>query len=184
MTNATYRKYVEAGVCDSPDEINSVSYYGDVDYAEYPVIYVSWDDADTYCEWRGGRLPMEAECEKAARGEDGRVFPRGYELKSEVANFCDQDCEFDWANTAYKNGYADTAPMGSYPEGASPYGVMDLAGNVWEWVADWYDEDYYGSYSGKNPQGPSGGEYRVLRSGSWNDDVYLLRAANRFRFKY
>ena len=183
VANGQYEECVEAGVCDRPQETSwdtRDSYYGNSRYDDYPVIYVDWDDAKTYCEWLGKRLPTEAEWEKAARGTDGRVYPWGDEFDGERLNYCDANCPFDSKDMDFDDGYEDTAPVGLYsPEGDSPYGVSDMAGNVWEWVADWYDEDYYGRGVNNNPRGPSSGKGRVLRGGSWNDTTGAVRCAGR-----
>jgi len=121
VTNALYKVCVEAGVCDQPDDTD---HYNDLQYAQHPVVYVSWYDAKTYCEWRGTRLPTEAEWEKAARGTDGLIFPWGEDLDYD-------DSHGNFAN----NTYGVTDPVGTYPNGKSPYGAYDMAGNVAEWVS-------------------------------------------------
>jgi eukaryotic-like serine/threonine-protein kinase len=184
VTNSRYAECVNAGVCDQPDFRDSYtrdSYFGDSRYDQYPVIYMSWSNANTYCKWRGARLPTEAEWEKAARGIDGRLYPWGSKFIGELLNFCDKKCEFDYANKSYDDGYSDTAPVGSYPDGASPYGALDMVGNVWEWVADWYDEDYYAYSPHENPIGPAAGEYRVVRGGSWCYSGYYAHSSFRGR---
>jgi formylglycine-generating enzyme required for sulfatase activity len=165
VTNGMYRVCVDDGECDIPGG----SYYEETDNDDHPVEYVSWYDAQTYCEWAGRRLPTEAEWEKAARGTDGRTFPWGEEI----------DCE----HAQYKGCGGRTIPVGSLPAGASPYGVLDMAGNVWEWVADWYASGYYDVSPYNDPQGPSSGLYRVLRGGSWyyNEYFWDLRSAYRYR---
>ena len=123
-------------------------------YEQHPVVMVNWFAAQAYCQWAGRRLPTEAEWEKAARGTDGRKYPWGNaEPNKGLMNFGGQ--------------IGGTTRVGSYPQGASPYGALDMAGNVWEWVADWYDKDYYNQSPGKNPPGPSTGQDRVMRGGSW-----------------
>lgn len=181
VTNARYAECVDAGDCDLPRDSRSdtrSSYYGDSQFDDYPLVYVSWYDAQTYCEWRNARLPSEAEWEKAARGEEGYIFPWGNEFDGTLANFCDSNCEYYQKNVDFDDGYVDTAPVGSYS--ANSYGLYDMAGNVWEWVSDWYDV-----YPGGNAEDSDdfGERYRVVRGGSWYADVLSLMASSRGVYK-
>jgi len=162
VTNALYRRFMESTGRAAP------SYWNDAKWNEpqQPVVGVSWNDAEVYCSWAGKRLPTEAEWEKAARGTDGRKYPWGEQWDGTRAN-------------SAESKIGKTVGVGSNPNGVSPYGAHDLAGNVWEWVADWYDESSYGRAPGKNPKGPDSGQYRVLRGGSWDNGLGLLRTSGR-----
>jgi sulfatase modifying factor 1 len=180
VTNTAYAKCVEKHVCDPLVTNNDPtgSYYDNPDYASFPVIWVTWLQAQAYCQWRGARLPTEAEWEKAARGGlEGKFYPWGDIFDGDLANFCDINCLLDWRNIKYDDGYSYTAPVGSYSP--NNYGLYDMAGNVSEWVEDWYDENYYSISPINNPEGPSTGYYRVARGGSYEDSGDLLGIAIR-----
>lgn len=171
VTNALYACCVEAGVCTEPSEWKSFSrdsYYGSVTFDNYPVIWVNWDQAREFCDWRGARLPSEAEWEKAARGGlEGKQYPWG-----------DQEPDCSMANySAIAGCKGDTTKIGSYPP--NDFGLFDMSGNVFEWVWDWYSEDYYASSPSRNPRGLENGGNRVLRGGCWSLDAGVARVAFR-----
>jgi len=177
VTNKQYKACVDAGTCEPPSDASShthPSYYGNPEFNNYPVLYVNWDKANRYCEvWKEGNgdLPTEAQWEKAARGTDARTYPWGNEAPSNnLLNY-------------YGSNVGDTTEVGAYPSGASFYDAYDIAGNVWEWVNDWYDKTYYDDpASANNPIGPETGQYRVLRGGSWGyNGGYVIRTADRDR---
>lgn len=167
VTNEQYYRCVKSGVCSRP--LNE-KYYSQ-EYADYPVVDVNWFDANTFCTWNdpNGRLLTEAEWEKVARGSDERTYPWGEVI----------DCSY--ANFKHENEYCvgDPEVVGSYENSKSPYGVYDMAGNVWEWVADWYNPNYYANSPMTNPSGPENGDALVIRGGSWIDEEFYLRSAYR-----
>lgn len=173
VTNGMYNLCVQAGSCRPPVKINSdnrLEYFGNPEFQDYPVVNVAWYDANAYCIWAGRKLPTEAQWEYAARGSDKRNFPWGDELPNQY-------------NSNSLNLVGDTSRVGSYAEGASPFGALDMAGNVWEWVADRYRPDYYAKSPSENPEGPSEEEvfndFRVMRGGSFQEDWTILRLTNR-----
>lgn len=176
VINSQYRKCVDAGVCKPPDRNGSntrENYYNDQKYDNYPVVFIDWDMANTYCQWRGVHLPTEAQWEKAARGTDGLTYPWGEGLSCSVVNFytSNKNCVID-----------DTVAVGSYEKGKSVFGVYDLTGNVTEWVQDWYQENYYATLGNNaiNPVGPNSGQYRIIRGGSYANVKLTGRSAMRF----
>lgn len=177
VTNLQYSSCVMAGKCTPPSEIESrwrSNYYGNSQFDSYPVVYVDWNMAKTYCEWADRRLPTEAEWEKAARGIDGRTYPWGEGIDCNHANYWGEDN----GNRSCVDG-SDTTAIGGYDNGKSPYGAYDMAGNVSEWVNDWYSESYYKNSPLSNPLGPDLGQRRVFRGGNWSDDSDRLRSAYR-----
>ena len=187
QTEVTVRQYnlcIDAGQCSItafPSADVPSDYYENSMYADYPAVDITWQGARAYCAWAGKRLPTETEWEKAARGTDGIIYPWGNNAQTgNTGNYCDRNCDLDWKDTSTNDGYLYRSPVGNYPVGASPYGALDMAGNVWEWVADWYGDTYYTSMTSNDPQGPGTGSERVVRGGGWGSTLTNLRTAKRF----
>lgn len=184
VTVAAYRRCIAAGVCDPQPIVQS-----DPRFIEdrLPITNVTYDEAERFCRWRGARLPSEAEWERAARGGDGRLFPWGNQPLKQAANLGKFiPLEGMVAPTASpvvqsdaSDGFAFVAPVGSFPNGQSPFGVLDLAGNVAEWTADYFDAEAPQRRSRYNPRGPASGERRTVRGGSWRTPLFLARATTR-----
>jgi formylglycine-generating enzyme required for sulfatase activity len=177
VTNGRYQQFVKATGHRIPQHPNNPSRTlwkdGQVSdtVADRPAVNVDWHDAAAYCAWAGKRLPTEAEWEKAAKGTEDRRFPWGnVEPTAKHLNFNQQ-----WI------GEKTLMPVGSYELGKSPYGAYDMAGNVWEWVADWYDDRYYEKSPAKNPRGPDTGTDKVLRSSGWAVETPLVRIFTRVK---
>jgi formylglycine-generating enzyme required for sulfatase activity len=164
-----YAKCVEANQCNPPGikgSYTQFSYFNNPEFSDYPVIYISWNDALSYCSWVGRTLPTEAQWEKASRGVEGQTYPWGnVDAKESLLNF--------------NSIVGDTTKVGSYPKGVSIYGTLDMAGNVSEWVIDWYSDIYYEGSPSSNPLGPDSGKLRVLRGGSWSSSSSEVRSADR-----
>jgi formylglycine-generating enzyme len=166
VTNAQYKQFVDVTGYKPPPQWSAGTY--PLEQAGHPVVNVSGEDACAYAEWVGKRLPTEAEWEKAARGTEGRVFPWGDAFHR------------DRLNSGNEVGH--TTHVDKHPEGASPYGVMDMCGNVSEWTADWYDKEYYGKAPLANPAGPEGGKFKVIKGGFFGETMGGVRAACRAFF--
>lgn len=190
ITNGKYALCIDAGKCQAPIEEDSYTrsvYFGSTQFADYPVIFVNWSMAQDYCRWAGVRLPTEAEWEKAARGINSLIYPWGNKWDVDLIkrlNFADKSNPEAALEITVDDGYRDTAPVGSFPAGRSPYGLYHMAGNVWEWVADWFDPTYYEHSPQRNPIGPvdlkpGSQEQRVLRGGSWVASQAVFRTSNR-----
>ena len=167
VTVGQYAAFLQAKGIDPPADWKRMNQSAN---QKRPIANVDSTDASAFCKWAGKRLPTEAEWEKAARGADGRVYPWGNEAPTPLhANFG----KSEWDN------HAVLAPVGSFEAGKSPYGIYDMAGNVWEWVSDLYDYNYYKISPSKNPTGPSTGGTRTIRGGAWKSNPRALRSANR-----
>jgi len=198
VTNAQYQKFIYAGGYTNPDywdedapewleKKTKPSCWDDhtLNKSQHPVVCVSWREAKAYTLWLSAMLdlefglPTEAQWEKAARGPDGYLYPWGNDWDGTKLNFCDKSCPTNPVDKNLDDGYPYTAPVGSYPSGISPYKLLDMAGNVWEWTSDWYGEEYYSHSPERDPLGPANGEFRVIRGGSWNYTRQDFRVANR-----
>jgi len=178
VSNAQYRQCMEAGTCTKPTTCKKGEpTFSDVEKRDHPVVCVSWEDAQTYCEWTGARLPNEAEWEYAFRGEQNLLYPWGNTFDGTKLNYCDVNCELSHADEQYDDHYVTTAPVGSYSEDISWCGAMDLSGNVSEWVADWA-----GSYISElepKPTETTSETEKVLRGCSWYAQPAYCRGAAR-----
>ena len=166
VTNKMYGQCIATGNCAAPAQEIGTPVYNNPDYGDYPVVGVTWDMANNYCQWAQGQLPSEAQWEKAARGQDGGIYPWGNENAGcDLLNFL--GC------LGHTNGVND------YPAGRSPYGLLDMAGNVFQWVNDFYDAQLLQQYAGQNPTGPGTGDSHVIRGSSFESDASQTLAGVR-----
>jgi len=178
VSNSQYRLCVEAGVCSAPTTCKKGEpTFGDPEKADHPVVCVDWEDAQTYCQWAGGRLPTEAEWEYAFRGASSSIYPWGNEFDGSRLNYCDTNCGQSFADNRFDDGYPLTAPVGSFPEGVSWSGAYNMSGNVSEWVADWFGD--YSPNAVSNPLGPENGSEKMLKACSWYSNPAYCRGALR-----
>lgn len=143
---------------------------------DHPIVCINWYEASAYAKWAGKRLPTEAEWERAARGDDNRSFPWGNDISPKNGHRLNYH---PGGETQDKDGYRFTAPVASYPNGVSPFGILQMAGNVWEWCEDWYGENYYAKSQKKNPTGPRKGKEKIVRGGSWLNSIVSIRTTYR-----
>lgn len=172
VTTSRYAQFLQASRREPPRDWDHVDLE---QHGQHPVVGIDWHDAEAYCRWAGKRLPTEAEWEKAVRVPDGRHYPWGNEIPTtDMANF--DNVDQDLGNDLYSKRLK---PVGSYPKGASAYGIFDLGGNVGEWVADWYEARYYERSPYRNPKGSADGTEKVTRGGSWFYPSPVMRSAFR-----
>lgn len=179
VTNAMFKKCADTYKCSPPITYASSthpSYFENSQFDDYPVIYIRWEQAVSYCQWAGRRLPTEAEWEYAARGGLAEMeYPWGNEVDGSKANFCDLNCREDVSDKSMGDGFTEIAPVYSFPP--NNYGLYEMAGNVAEYVSDWFGEYFAGSVI--DPSGPASGEYKVVRGGSWSNQFIFLNVASR-----
>ncbi len=177
VSNAQYAACVNAGACTAPSEKK----YTDKKHADLPASDVTWEQAAAFAQWFGGSLPTEAQWEYASRGPEGWTYPWGPNFDGSRLNFCDARCKSSWHDSSVNDGHDKLAAVGIYPGGASWVGALDLAGNAWEWTADWYGETYYGTLTDGawDPGGPGSGSQRVLKGGAWFNAADTTRPAFR-----
>ena len=164
VTNAMYAICVSSGTCTHPARYDT--YFDNPKYADYPVVYVTWYAAQTFCAWEGGTLPSEAQWEKAARGWDGRPYPWGTSAP-------------DITLLNYNGDHGDIVSAYDYLIALSPYGLVQMSGNVRQWMSDWYKRNYYSISPHKDPQGPDTGRYKSLRGGAFDDDFQEVETTYR-----
>ncbi|MCX6053909.1 MAG: formylglycine-generating enzyme family protein [Chloroflexi bacterium] len=185
VTNSQYAACIAAGACTEPHNLGfspnlHTDYFTNPAFSNYPVVWVNWFQARDYCTWAGRRLPTEAEWEKASRGTDGQKYPWGNDpVTGDRANFCDVNCTRTIANPIFNDGYADVAPVGSFPLGASPYGALDMSGNVWEWTSTLIMDYPYVATDGREDPNTLG--ERVWKGGPWSNGIWWMRSSVRYR---
>jgi formylglycine-generating enzyme len=184
VTVAAYKNCVEAGYCTKPKSYQMLRFFnwGDPTRMLHPVNGVDWEQSDRFCRFEGKRLCTEAEWEKAARGPDGRLYPWGNDPPDASRALIDDGMDASEEGKPWPL-LTTTQQVCTYPDGNSPYGLCDLAGNVWEWVSDWYDSDYYSKSPMVNPKGPEKGVHKAIRGGRYYRVGFFLRASNRGFFK-
>lgn len=195
VTNAAYVEFLNQNgndcleqqcvdLAQSSLEQDGSTFAIDETQSQYPVTGATWYGAQAFCTWRDGRLPTEAEWEKAAAWDDktttARQYPWGDVFDGRLVNSCDGSCDEPQANEAFDDGFATLAPVASFPGGRSAFGLYDMAGNIWEWVSDWYDPDYYQVSAEANPAGAKEGKDKVVRGGSWFDTGNFMATTIRF----
>ncbi|MFC2025726.1 formylglycine-generating enzyme family protein [Chloroflexota bacterium] len=171
VSNHQFSLCLSTGICKESDYIYDEKFKN----GDLPAVAVTWNEAENYCHWVGGRLPTEVEWRFAAQGPEQRIYPWGNQFDGEKANFCDINCQFNFRHTGYDDGHNTTAPMGSYPDGASWVGAMDMAGNVREWVSDFYPTSYYTNPAQSDADLSEMDSYRGAWGGNWLNQSSDLR---------